>query len=183
MNLLLGRTQKSSAIFTLVPLKIGSGVTFSLLAELELDEEETTLINKYKFANAPIVVSSFFEDVKRGFKSALLLGVLVFVLLFIPLGVASAGNITILTIAIMTVVYYRELREQILVSHLLNGGRTFRCDSIVELIQKEAYLEHVSQYLRQLLESAKHWDEREIVPIKPLRKEEAKKAVLKAFHG
>ena len=131
----------------------------------------------------PIVVSAFFDDVRRGFKSALLLGVLVFVLLFIPLGVVGAGNLTVWIIAIMTIVYYRELRERILVSDLLNGGRTFRCDSIVELIDKEAYLEHVSQYLRQVLESAKHWDEREIIPIKPLRKEEAKKAVLKAFHG
>ena len=80
----------------------------------------------------------------------------------------------------MTVVYFKTLREQIIVSDLLDGGRTFLCDSIVELIHKEAYLEGICEYLRQVLESAKHWHDREIIPIRPLDKEAAKQLILKA---
>ncbi|MCP4407600.1 MAG: hypothetical protein GY807_07540, partial [Gammaproteobacteria bacterium] len=79
-------------------------------------------------------------------------------------------------------VYFKTLREQIVVSELMAGGRKFRCDSIVALIQKEAYVEGVCSYLRQVLESAKHWHDREVVGIPPLKKEEAKLAVLKALH-
>ena len=44
MKLLLDRDQRDASLFSLVPLKIGSGVTFTLHAELELDAEEEALI-------------------------------------------------------------------------------------------------------------------------------------------
>ena len=51
MKLLFDRDQTGSAIFSLVPLRIGSGVTFKLTAELELDQEEEALLNRYKLTN------------------------------------------------------------------------------------------------------------------------------------
>ena len=44
MNLLLNRDQKSAALFTLIPLRFGSGMMFHLHAELELDPEEKELV-------------------------------------------------------------------------------------------------------------------------------------------
>lgn len=183
MNILFKRTQKSASIFQLVPLKIGSGVTFSLHAELELDAEEDGLIKKYKLVKAAIVISDFIEDVRRAIGPALIVSFFVFVISFFLIGFWAAVSISLLVFPIMTIIYYRALRESITVADLLNGGRTWRCDSVAELIQKEAFLEGVAGYLRQLLESAKNWDDREVIPIKPLPKAEAKLAVLKMLHG
>ncbi len=183
MNLLFNRDQKSASLFTLVPLRIGSGVMFHLHAELELDEEEKQLMQKYGFAKAPLVVSDPIDDLKMAFRPALLLGIIAFIVMWILGSASTALTLSMLVILIMTVVYFKTMREQILVSDLLGGGRTFRCDSILALIQKEAYLEWVSEYLRQVLESAKHWHDRETIPIKPLNKADAKQAVLKRLHG
>lgn len=179
MNLLLQRDQSSAALFSLIPLRIGSGVTFSLHATLELDEEEQALIRKYNFTKSVLVASDPIEDLKQSFRPALFLGLIAFVFLWLIGTFTFALSIAVLVTLGMTGVYFKTLREQIIVSELLENGRKFRCDSIVELIQKEAYLRNICSYLRQVLESAKHWDEREVVPIEPLSKDEAKRAVLK----
>ncbi len=183
MNLLFNRDQKSAALFSLIPLRIGSGVIFHLHAELELDAEEEELIRKYKLAGAPLVHSDLIEDLKRAFRPGLLLGVLTFIVFWMWASFEPAVFLGFLVTIGMTGAYFHTERELILVRHLLDGGRTFHCDSIVALIQKEAYLEGVSGYLRQVLESAKHWHDREVLPIKPLDKAAAKQAILKALHG
>lgn len=180
MNLLLNRDQNSAKMFSLIPLRIGSGVTFTLHASLELDKEEEALIQKYNFAKAALVVSDPIEDLKKSFRPALVLGILAYVVLALIFGFYTAFGLAFWVTLIMTGVYFKTLREQINVSDLMAGGRKFRCDSIVALIQKEAFLQNISAYLRQVLESAKNWDDREVVPIAPLSKEEAKQAVLKA---
>lgn len=180
MNLLLQRDQHSAAIFSLIPLRIGSGTTFSLHATLELDQEEQALIQKYNFTKSALVVSDPIEDIKQSFRPALLLGLVAFFIFWIIVSFSWAFTLGALVTLVMTGVYFKTLREQIIVSELLGNGRKFRCDSIVQLIQKEAYLQYICGYLRQVIESAKHWDDREAIPIQPLEKEEAKQAVLKA---
>jgi len=179
MHLLLNRNQAGASVFSLVPLRIGSGVTFTLHASLELDEEETALLQHYQLAKAPLVLSDPIDDLKQSFRPAMLLGFLAFVGSWILVSFGVATGIGIVVTLIMTAVYFKTLREQIIVSELLAGGRKFRCDSIVSLIEKEAYLEHICGFLRQVLESAKHWHDREAIPILPLSKEEAKQVVLR----
>ena len=65
----------------------------------------------------------------------------------------------------MTLVYFWHEREQITVSDLLINGRVFRCDSVVALIEKEAEIANMASHLRQVLESAKHWSDREVIPL------------------
>ncbi len=178
MNLLLNRDQVQAALFSLVPLRIGSGVTFSLHATLELDAEEDALLKKYKLTNAPLVVSDPIEDIKQSLRPAMILGFVAFVVIWLITSFGTAIGFGILTTLVMTGVYFKTLREQINVNDLLVNGRKFRCDSIVELVRKEAYLENICAYLRQVLESAKHWDDREVVSIRPLSKEDAKRALL-----
>lgn len=180
MNLLLNRDQKSAALFSLIPLRIGSGVTFTLQATLELDEEEQALLSKYNFTKSALVVSDPIDDLKMAFRPALVLGILAFIVVWFFGTFSTALSLAIVVTLIMTGVYFKTLREQIIVSDLLGNGRKFRCDSIVDLVKKEAYLQHICSYLRQVLESAKHWDDREVVPIPPLDKEEAKAAVRSA---
>lgn len=180
MQLLLQRNQINASLFSLVPLRIGSGVTFTLHATLELDEEETALLQKYNLTKAPLVLSDPIDDLKQSFRPALFLGFLTFFVFWVLASFSTALGLAILVTVVMTGVYFKTLREQIIVSDLLAGGRKFRCDSIVALIQKEAYLERICAYLRQVLESAKHWHDREALTIEPLGKDEAKQAVLKA---
>jgi hypothetical protein len=180
MNLLLKRDQSGSAVFSLIPLRIGSGVTFSLHATLELDEEERALIQKYNFAKAALVLSDAIEDLKQSFRPALLLGLVAFFFIWLVGSFTAGLMLGILVTLVMTGVYFKTLREQIIVSELMEGGRKFRCDSIVDLIKKEAFLLDICGGLRQVLESAKNWHDREVIPIFPLSKEEARLAVLRA---
>lgn len=181
MNLLFGRSQNFGRVFSLVPLRIGSGAIFHLHAELELDEGEKTLIDKYRFANTALIVSDPIEDIKNAFRPAMLLGIVSFVVFWFFTGFFAAMPLAFAIVLVMTIVYFRALREQILVSDLMNGGRTFYCDSIIALIQKEAYLQTICEYLRQVLESAKTWDDRERLTINPLERQEARQAVLQGI--
>lgn len=182
MNLLFNRDQKSSA-FSLVPLRIGKGVMFHLHAELELDEEESALIKRYGFASTPIVRSEAFDDLKRAAKPAFMVSLVAALLIVMFGGIYAAMTFVPMVFVIMLAIYFNIMREQILVSDLLDGGRTFHCDSIVELIRKEAYLEGVCEYLRQVVESAKNWNDREVIPIQPLDKLAAKQMVLSGSRG
>jgi hypothetical protein len=179
MDLLLKREQKASS-FSLIPPRIGKGVAFSLRASIVLTPEENDLLNHYKLASAALVESSFIDDIKTALRMAVMMGILVFIVAFIFLSVMAAITLSLLAIAILTFVYFQKFRETIYVSDLLNNGRQFECHSIVELIHKEHFLEGVSRYLRQVLESAKNWNEREIIPIQALEKDLAKLAILNA---
>lgn len=183
MNLLLNRDQKSSEVFSLVPLRIGGGTVFHLNAELELDDEEVELVKTYHFADAPLVISDTMDDLKNAFRPALLLGAVTYLVTWFLTSSSLALGLALLVVFVMTVVYFKTMREQIVLRDLLNGGRTFRCDSIVSLIQKEAFLEGISEYVRQVLESAKNWSDRESISIQPLDKKAAKQMVLRMSGG
>lgn len=195
MNLLLKRSQFHGG-FSMVPLRIGKGTLFELRAELELDEEEKELLKRYKLSSALLVEGDAREALAKALRAGLLFGVVAFFLLNFLSRLAPSGGqsipgrsvfstnevfaILFLVVFTMTLIQYRALRERLVVSDLLDGGRVFTCDSVVDLIKKEAFLEGTAGYLRQLIESAKHWGDREVIPIKPLDKDEAKRAVLRA---
>lgn len=179
MQLLFSRDQ-SAGSFSLVPLRVGGGVTFSLRAQLELDEAEKDLLNKYKLTTAPLIVSDTLDDIRGAFRSALVVGVLTYITFWFLSGFLTAVTIALIVIGVMTGVYFFALREQLNIHHLMGRGHVFYCFSVRELVEKEAYLEGTCQYLRQLLESAKHWGGRETVQIPPLDKEAAKQAILQS---
>ena len=97
---------------------------------------------------------------------------------------ASAGTIGIL-IGFLAGIgagywYFNEKRETVFVKDLLHG-RHFTCDSVVELARKEAWLETIVGFLRQVMESAKHWDGTDRHQIEPLPKDEARQVILKGI--
>lgn len=181
MQLLLKRSQKSSMGFSLIPLRIGSGTTFSIRASLELDDQERHLIKKYNLRNAMIVQKSITEEIKRSAPSAFILAFVAFVILTFIQGLFTALPISLVIFMIMTGVYFYAMREQITVDQLLDGGRYFHCHSVVELVHREDDLERVCQYLKQVLETAKTWDDREATAIEPLDKKTAKQLIRSAF--
>lgn len=179
MNLLFERRQ-SAAVFTFVPLRLAGGVMFTLWVKAELDEEETELMARYKFRDALLVVDETGTTLGKSFRASLLIGFVVWLIAIIPLSWSGAASVATLTVAVMTAIYYNELREKIYVRDLIHG-RKFRCFSIVELIRKEQYLTTLSAYLRQVLESAKHWDGREVLEVPALKPEQAKQLVIEGL--
>lgn len=178
MNLLLERRQKPGTA-TLVPLQFGGGPLFQLWMQAEFTNEEAELLRKYRLDEALLIAADRLATLQRSFRTALIVGFVAWWLLVLFLSWMVTTSLTMLLIIILTAVYYNELREHIYVRDLVHG-RTFRCFSIVELVQKEAYLTGIAAYLRQVLETAKHWDGRETVPVPVLTPQEARELIAKA---
>ncbi len=168
MKLLLKRNQTASAFGRL------GRPTFKLRAQFDLENDEYLLIDKYKFGDSLLVAA-----VQPGMLwKAFFFGFVCFV---VGGAVASGflGSITSgyiaggLLGAFGTWFFYDRKRETIYVRDLIHG-RYFDCKSIIDLARKEHYLQHICGYLRQVLESAKHWDGTETVQIDPMTKGEAK---------
>jgi hypothetical protein len=176
MNLLCERKQ-SQATFNLVPLRLGGGVMFTLWVKAELDPDEVELLKKYRFEDAMLLEDDWVATLRRCFRSSLMLGFFLWVLLFIFFSWTTSTTLTLIAIALMTLLSYNELRGNIYVRDLLHG-RKFRCFSIVELIRKEHRLMVLSAYLRQVLESARNWDGREVLYVPPLSPEQAKQLII-----
>jgi hypothetical protein len=157
---------------------VSGKVTFKLWAQTELDDEKH-MVTRYKFDSAKLI-DVFQPNLMR---TAIGLGVAAFVLLFALLwttGFAFALLVGFAGGACATYFYYDRNRESVFVRDLIHG-RHFACDSIVDLARKEAWLASVVSVLRQIMESAKHWDGTETIPIEALSKEEAKYITLKGL--
>lgn len=167
MDLLFKREQTSGTFFAVI---------FRLWGKVELDEEEQALVSRYRL-NEAVLIASEQENLIRqaaiaGAGVSAIVGI-VFYWLFGFFGVVLG----ILVGLGFGYYYFHEKRETIRVKDLLHG-RYFRCHSIVELARKEAHLTGTVSYLRQIIESAKHWDGTERRQVDPLPPEDAKRAIL-----
>ena len=176
MNLLFER-QQSAAPFTLVPLKFGGDIIFTLWVKAELDDEESELLRRYRFERALLIADDWIATLRKCIRSAVLIGLLLWFVLWFFFSWFTSFVLAFIAVLFITSYYYNELRGHIYVSDLIHG-RKFRCFSIVELIRKEHYLMTLSAYLRQVLESAKQWDGREVLEVPALTPEQAKQLVL-----
>jgi len=160
MRLLFYRDQTHRDVISFIPLRIGGGPMFSLRAAVEFTEEEALLLNKYNLDKAESGRNSFGSPpaIFTWFK-------------LIP--------VCMIITLVMTAVYYNVLSERIVVRDLMRVGRRFYCDSVVELVNKEAYLNHICQYLSQVLETSKNWGDKDVVEITPLDTRVARAAILK----
>lgn len=170
MNLLFKRAQTDDAT---------GKVKFKLWAKTELDEDEKHIIQRYRFESAKLI------DVFQPYllRRSILIGVVVCALALLVLsGFAFPLGFLIAIVAGIAggYIYYDTQRQSVVVSDLIHG-RHFSCDSVVDLARKEAWLASVVAVLRQVMESAKHWDGTETIPIAPLSKEEAKYIAIKGL--
>ena len=156
-------------------------VHFKLWGKLEPTTDEQALIDRYRFDEAKLVGVD--EEEEKALKQAAIkLGAIVFVVAAALLTYMANGTIGFLVGAAAGVGagywHMNEQRETIFVKDLLHG-RNFKCASVVELAKKEAHLEGICSLLRQVMESAKHWDGVERHEIMPLPKEDAKQVILR----
>ena len=154
-------------------------VVFRLWAKAEMAEDERALIDRYNMGGSCLIASDDFEHLK----GAVAVG---FVAFLVGGGLAGAntgevlGGLAFGTIAGIAAGYWwlNEKRETIWMRDMLYGRR-FKCNSIIELAKKEAMLDNACIALRQVVETAKHWDgvETRLVPVLP--PEEAKEIVVR----
>jgi hypothetical protein len=159
--------------------KIGR-VQFKLWGKLELDQDEQAMIKRYRFDEA-ILIEALQPTLIR---NTILLGLGAFALAFGFFGTFANTSIAFLLGAGagggVGYWWFNEKRETIYVRDLLHG-RYFSCPSIIELARKEAWLGVVTSFLRQVMESAKHWDGTETQDIPALPKAEAKLVMIKGL--
>ena len=135
--------------------KIGR-VNFKLWGKVELTEEEQSLVDRYRFHEA-VLIAVLQPGLMR---QAIFIGIGAFLLISPILAKILGGAGYLLAIAAGIGAGYwwiNEKRETIFVRDLLHG-RNFTCNSVIELAKKEAFLTTTVSFLRQLMESAKHWD-------------------------
>ena len=167
MELLFKREQSA--------VKIGR-VAFKLWGKIELNDDEQALVKRYRFDETVLI----YEDTPNLFRNAGLLGALAGIVAYVVFDVifpASAAAVLAL-IAAGGVGYWHihNTRETIFVRDLMHG-RHFSCPSIIDLSKKEAHLTGIVSVLRQVMESAKHWDGTGRHTIDALPKEEARRLV------
>lgn len=171
MELLFKREQTTGKI---------ARVSFKLWSKVEFDEDEKEIVKRYRFADA-ILIAALQPNLIR---MTVFIAIGVFVLVFgFFASVASFGvgfSFGILAGGGVGYWYLNENRETIFVKDLIHG-RYFSCNSVVELARKEAWLRTVVSYLRQVMESAKHWDGTERHLVEPLPKDEAMRVILKGL--
>ncbi|MEM8793408.1 MAG: hypothetical protein AAGE80_17435 [Pseudomonadota bacterium] len=155
-------------------------VNFKLWSKLDLDSDEQAIVKRYRFDEA-VLIEAFQPGLLR---KTMLIGGVVFCAVFgflamhvntgfdFLLGAGAGGGAAYW--------YFNEKRETIFVRDLLHG-RHFTCNSVIELARKEAWLTTITEFLRQVMESAKHWDGTEHHAIAPLPKEEARQVILEGI--
>ena len=171
MDLLFKREQTSGA---------AGRVKFKLWGKVELDEDEKEIVNRYHFDQA-ILIAAFQPKLIR--KSGFVGGgafLLAFAIMSVVANVTFGMFVAIIVGGGVGYWYFNERRETIFVKDLIHG-RHFTCDSVIELARKEAWLQTISSFLRQVMESAKHWDGTERHTIEPLPKDEARQIIIKGL--
>ncbi|MEJ8574155.1 hypothetical protein [Microbaculum marinum] len=171
MQLLLKRSQGTTAIL--------ARPVFRLYARVEFEDDEEAIVKRYRFESAKLIVA-----IQPGLlRRSALVAAAVFVTCFILLARTSwqlAGLLGVVGGGAAGWLYFDRARETIFVKDLIHG-RYFECKSIIELARKEAWLGLITSFLRQVMESAKHWDGTEAVPIDALSKQEAKYVVIRGL--
>jgi hypothetical protein len=154
-------------------------VKFKLFAKVELDDDERAIIGRYRFDQA-MLIEAFQPGLIR---TAALIGIAVSLVAgtFISPITGFAWSLPFALAAGIGAGwwYVNEKRETIFVRDLIHG-RHFACGSVVDLAQKEAWLSGLVYFLRQVMQSAKHWDGAESIPIEALPKDEARLLIMRS---
>ena len=170
MDLLFKRAQTSGEVMR---------VRFKLWGKIELDAEEQGLIDRYDLDKA-MLIEVLQPDLLR---KAIYVGIAATIGSAVILPFIFHGFAAILCLATGIGAgwwYANEKRETIYVRDLMHG-RYFKCDSVVDLARKEAWLATVVSFLRQVMETAKHWDGTESHKVEPLPKDEARQVILRGL--
>jgi hypothetical protein len=186
MNLLFQRSQSTGvtglAETSGMPSMTGVSIRprFKLWAKIELDEDEQKVMDHYHF-DKYVLIDSFQPELLR-MTAYVAAGVFVvsWIIFWVFVGYDTGALLATIAAAIAAYFYYDKHRDTIFVKDLLHG-RYFSCKSVIDLARKEAWLETITAFLRQVMESAKHWDGTETIKVPVLDKDEAKRIIIKGL--
>lgn len=157
---------------------------FKLHAKVDLEEDEAKLISRYNMNDSVLIEvlqpKLFGHSVLFGFLIFIITTPIIAMNLWREIGLGWTGVFCVSAIIaiICGYIFYHQKRETVYLKDLI-VGRYFNCSSVVELARKEAWLEGVTGYLRQVVESAKHWGGTETREIPVLPKDEALKLIVR----
>ncbi|MCB9947259.1 MAG: hypothetical protein H6842_05440 [Rhodospirillaceae bacterium] len=155
-------------------------VNFELWGKIELDDNETEIMKRYRFDQAVLIEAIQPSLIRNTLLVAFGIFVLVFAFLMIYWSTRGGFFVGLLSGCGAGYWYFHEKRETIFVRDLLHG-RHFKCDTVIELARKEAWLATIVSFLRQVMETAKHWDGTERHDVLPLPKDEARQVIIKGI--
>jgi hypothetical protein len=185
MDLLFKRSQ-TAGVAGVVPTIPGLSLfgigapKFKLWAKLELAPEEQQVVDHYHFDDSVLIDSIQPELMRKTAIVAAVVFVFAIPIFWSMFSFTGAIFVSLIAAGGAAFLYYDKHRETIFVKDLLHG-RYFTCGSVIELARKEAWLESVTAFLRQVMESAKHWDGTEAIAIEALPKDLAKQVILKGL--
>lgn len=171
MKLLFKRNQTAAQV---------GRVKFQLWAKVELNDDETEIVKRYNFDEAVLIRT----DEPRLRRNAFIVGAVAAVVIYI-IAETAMDSVAAFILALFAgcgaaYFYFDKKRETIFVRDLMHG-RYFSCPSIIDLARKESYLNYVTSFLRQVMESAKHWDGTETFDVEALPKDEAKLVMIRGL--
>ncbi len=171
MGLLFKREQSAGTV---------GRVNFKLWGKIELDEDEQAIVTRNKLDESVLIE----VDQPNLIRNAILVGLGFFAVIggffFMQLSMSLSTIVGLVAGIASGYVFYHNKRETIFVRDLLHG-RNFSCASVVELARKEAWLTYMVGFLRQVMESAKHWDGTERHTVEPLPKDEARQVIIRGL--
>ena len=144
-------------------------IKFDLGAKFDVTAEESAPIDKYSVKNAILSEGNTRRDMFRALRYGALLTVAVTIVAEVLRFPASIVFLAALfSITVGSYLIYQQIREQILVSDILEG-REFVCRSVVTLIEKEELLKRMALSFRHLLEAMRSWGGTQVIEITPER--------------
>ncbi|MEM1050641.1 MAG: hypothetical protein AAGI28_00965 [Pseudomonadota bacterium] len=170
MDLLFKREQVRS---------LSGRVRFRMWAKVEFAEDEKALIDRYHFYEALVLIGADWTLFASTWWIWILSSAATGYLAKVMMGLWDYAIIGPFVGAVLAFMWFNERRQTIFMRDLIHGRR-FKCRSVVDLAKKEARLEDACLVLRQVLETAKHWDGVQTNPIPALAKDEAKEVVVRS---
>jgi len=151
---------------------------FNLWGKIELDELEAAAVKKYRFDSAILIE----VEQPKLIRNSAIVGFLAFIGAYLILAMIGLSSVFVAIVlgGAGAYFYYHQKRETIFVKDLIHG-RYFTCDSVIELARKEAWLQTIVAFLRQVMESAKHWDGTETHDVPVMDKDEAKQIIVQGL--
>ena len=167
MNILFRREQSSA--------KVGKPI-FKLWCQIELDDNEQAIVKKYHFDQHGLVG----ENQKNLLRNSALLGLFAGLIAYIVLDIIFPSSLAqilgLLAAGGSGYWFFHNNRDLIYVRDLIHG-RHFSCPTVIDLAKKEGELTNIVYAFRQVMESAKHWDGTQAIPIEALPVEEARELI------
>jgi hypothetical protein len=145
--------------------KILTGAVFQLWARFDLKEEELDLLRRYNMKGAVITEGNTRRDVIKAIAYSVLVAMLLYgviALLHLPIPLA----LIVIAVPVLAFLIYHKIRERIIINDILEG-RSFVCNSITVLMEKEEAITKTAFMFREFLERMKTWGGREVTDIEP----------------